>query len=91
MEKFRAMNIHKWRGKLEHIARRINPVIRGIINYYHKFQRNDIRQVWRQLNVRLLKWVKWEKDLGKKRALAYLRARYKENPNLFVHWQLVHP
>ena len=91
MEKFRAMNIHKWRGKLEHIARRINPVIRGIINYYHQFQRNDIRNVWRQLNVRLLKWVKWEKDSGKKRALAYLRARYKENPNLFAHWQLVHP
>jgi len=91
MQKFREMNIHKWRGKLEHIAKSINPVIRGIINYYHKFQRNDMRRIWHQLNVRLLKWVKWEKDFGKKRAIGYLRARYKENPALFEHWRLVHP
>jgi len=91
MQKFRAMNIHKWRTTLKHIAQKINPVIRGIINYYHKFQRNDMRNVWRQLNARLLKWVKWEKDLGKKRALGYLRTGYRENPNLFEHWRLAHP
>ena len=90
-QKFRAMNIHKWRTSLRHIAQRINPVIRGIINYYHKFQRNDMREVWIQLNAVLRKWVKWEKDSGKKRSLNYLRARYKENPTLFAHWQLVHP
>jgi len=91
MQKIRTMNIHKWRTSLERIAQRINPVIRGFINYYHKFQRNDMRAVWNQLNTRLLKWVKWEKDLGKKRALCYLRTRYKENPRLFEHWRLVHP
>jgi group II intron reverse transcriptase/maturase len=91
MQKFRKMNIHKWRTGLEHIAQKINRVIRGIINYYHKFQRNDIREVWIQLNARLLKWVKWEKGLGKKHAKNYLRVRYKENPNLFAHWRLVHP
>ena len=91
MQKFRVMNIHKWRKSLKHIAQAINPVIRGIINYYHKWQRNDMWQVWNQLNARLLKWVKWEKDLGKKRALCYLRAKYKENPILFEHWRLVHP
>ena len=91
MQKFRAMNIHKWRTALDHIAQKINAVIRGIINYYHKFQRNDIRLIWRQLNARLLKWVKWEKDLGKQRALGYLQARYKENPALFEHWRLVYP
>ena len=90
-QKFREMNIHKWRTTLEHIAQRINPVIRGIINYYHKFQRNDMRRIWHQLNARLLKWIKWEKGFGKKRALRYLQTRYKENPALFVHWLLVHP
>jgi group II intron reverse transcriptase/maturase len=91
MQKFRAMNIHKWRTSLEHIAHKINSVISGIINYYHKFQRNDMSMVWRQLNAKLLKWVKWEKDFGKKRALGYLRTRYKENPALFAHWRLAHP
>ena len=91
MEKIRAMNIHKRRTTLEHIAQAINPVISGIINYYHKFQKNDMWQVWNQVNVRLLKWVKWEKDFGKKKALCYLRTKYKENHSLFEHWRLVHP
>ena len=90
-KKFREMNIHKWRGKLEMVARIINPVIRGIMNYYHKWQRNDLWQIWHQLNARLLKWVKWEKDLGKKQAMNFLRSRYKVNPVLFEHWRLVHP
>ena len=76
---------------MEHIAIAINPVIRGIICYYHKFQHNDMRLVWRQLNARLLKWVKWEKDFSKKRAVSFLRVKYKQNPFLFEHWRLVHP
>ena len=68
---------------MEYIAKSINPVIRGIVNYYHEFQRNDMGYVWFQLNARLLKWVKWEKDFCKKRALGYLRCKYKENPCLF--------
>ena len=91
LRKFREMNIHKWRSKLEHIAQEINPVIRGIINYFLKFRRYDLALVWRQVNARLLKWVKWEKDFGKKRALIFLRAKYNENPALFEHWRLVHP
>jgi hypothetical protein len=90
-QKFRELNIHKWRISLMRIGLKLNPVIRGIINYYHKFQRNDIWLIWHQLNARLLKWVKWEKGFGKKRALCYLRTKYKENPNLFEHWRLVHP
>jgi len=31
------------------------------------------------------------KDVGKKKALRYLRTGYKENPYLFAHWRLVHP
>lgn len=91
LQKFREMNIHKRRTSLEHIAKAINPVISGIINYYHKFQRNDMRQVWNSLNARLLKWVKWERDLSKKKARCYLQAKYKQNPTLFAHWLLVHP
>jgi group II intron reverse transcriptase/maturase len=67
IEKFKAMNIHKRRTTLEHIAQKINTVIRGIINYYHKFQRKDMWQVWNQLNARLLKWVKREKGVIQER------------------------
>lgn len=91
MEKFRTLKIHKRRKTIEEIAREINPVLRGIINYYHKFRQSDIRNVWRQLNERLLKWVKWEKGLYKKASVRYLQTKHKEKPDLFLHWILVHP
>ena len=91
MEKFRKLNIHKRRCTIEEIAKMINPILRGVINYYHKFSKCDIHNVWRQLNKRLLKWVKWEKGLYKKATIRYLLVKYKEKPNLFLHWLLVHP
>lgn len=91
IQKFKDMALHKRRSPIEQLAALVNPVARGIIEYYHKYQRNDMRIVWRQLNSRLLKWVKWEKDLYKKAALKYLQTKYKESPGLFAHWLLVHP
>jgi RNA-directed DNA polymerase len=91
MEKFKQLNLHKRRKPLESLAKEINPILRGIINYYHKFWKDDMRMVWNQLNARLLKWVKWEKDLYKMSSVRYLKTKYKERPNLFAHWLLVHP
>lgn len=91
MQKFKMMNLHKRRITLEEIAREINPVLKGIINYYHKFWEDDMRIVWNQLNARLLKWVKWEKGLYKYASVKYLKTKYKERPDLFAHWLLVHP
>lgn len=91
LNKFKAMNLHKRRKTIEEIAREINPVLRGIINYYHYFWKDDMRMVWNQLNTRLLKWVKWEKGLYKKASVRYLKTKYKEKPHLFTHWLLVYP
>lgn len=89
--KFTEMNLHKRRTTLELLAKEINPILTGIINYYHKFWKDDMRIVWNQLNARLLKWAKWEKDLYKKASVRYLKTKYKERPNLFAHWLLVQP
>lgn len=91
LRKFKDMKLHKRRKSIEQIAKEINPVINGIINYYHKYWKGDMRFVWRQLNARLLKWVKWEKGMYKKAAVIYLQTKYKENPGLFLHWLLVYP
>lgn len=90
-EKFKAMEIHKWRKPIEEISKTLNTVIRGIINYYHKFENGSMRRLWHDLNCRLLKWVKWEKGLYKYAALKWLRTKYKEQPKLFAHWILVNP
>jgi RNA-directed DNA polymerase len=91
MEKFRELNIHKRRKPLEAIADELRPIIQGIINYYCKFSSNHTREIWNQLNTRLLKWVKWEKGLYKKASVRWLKKKYKEAPLLFPHWKLVYP
>ncbi|MEB2786561.1 reverse transcriptase domain-containing protein [Algoriphagus persicinus] len=89
--KFRELAIHKWRKPLWEVAKRLNPVIRGLLNYYHKLRGEPMREVWNQLNHRLLKWVKWEKGLYKMAAVRWLKHQYKTSPGLFEHWKLVQP
>ncbi|GAB3019457.1 hypothetical protein GCM10027284_43440 [Cyclobacterium sediminis] len=82
---------NKWRQPIHEIARRLNPVARGLLNYYHKLRGESMREVWNQLNHRLLKWVKWEKGLYKMAAVRWLKRQYKSSPGLFAHWKLVQP
>jgi group II intron reverse transcriptase/maturase len=91
LRKFRSYGIHKWRKPIEAIAAKLQPVIRGVMNYYCKIWSSHTRYVWQQLNARLLKWVKWEKGLYKKAAMKWLQTKYREKPCLLPHWQLVHP
>lgn len=89
--KFKEMSIHRKRKPLKEIAKELNPIIQGIINYYCKFSVNHTRFVWNQLNARLLKWVKWEKGLFVRESVRWLKAKYREVPTLFAHWKLVQP
>jgi len=91
LDKFSKLKIHKWRKPIEVLAEELNPIIRGIRNYYCKFQTGHTRYLWSQLNERLLKWVQWEKGWTKKAALIWLRKKYRECPRLFHHWELVYP
>lgn len=91
LDKFRKLEIHKRRKSVKELARLLNPISRGIINYYCKLWSNHSREVWYQLNERLVKWVKWEKGLYKKRAVKWLKNLYKESPNLFYHWKIATP
>ncbi len=87
--KFRELEIYKRRKPIAYLAHELNPVIDLIIQDYHKFWNAGMRPVWNQLNHRLLKWVKWEKGLFKYSSLRWLRARYREQPDLFAHWRLL--
>lgn len=91
LSKFREIQIHKKRKPLTELAKELNPIIQGIINYYCKFSVNHTRFVWHQLNVRLLKWVKWEKKLFVMESIRWLRNKFRESPALFAHWKLVQP
>ena len=89
LEKFKA--IHKRRISIEVLARELNPVIRGVMNYYCKFWSYHTQSLWHQLNKRLQKWVQWEKGLYQMASARWLKKKYAERPDLFAHWKLVHP
>ncbi|MBT1706424.1 group II intron reverse transcriptase/maturase [Chryseosolibacter indicus] len=89
LDKFKS--IHKRRVSVEELARELNPVIRGVINYYCKFWSYHTHTLWKQLNKRLQKWVKWEKRLYKKASIRWLQHKYAYRPDLFAHWKLVRP
>lgn len=89
LDKFK--RIHKRRVSVEALAQELNPVIRGVINYYCKFWSYHTQALWHQLNNRLKKWVKWEKGLYKMASVRWLRTKYAARPNLFAHWKLVRP
>lgn len=91
MEKFRKKQIHKWRKPIGVIAEMLNPIIRGVMNYYCKLWHAHTHYIWDQLNKRLLKWVMWEKGLYKWAAVRYLRTKHKQNRYLFEHWRLCIP
>ena len=91
LDKFGRLKIHKWRKPIEVLAKELTPIIRGIKNYYCKVWTGHTRYLWRQLNVHLYKWVQWEKGLYKKAAILWLRKKYREQPRLFPHWELVNP
>jgi len=74
---------------LPSIAERINPIVRGWINYYGRFYKSALYEIIDYLNQTLITWARM-KFLGissKKKAKHWLRKRVRENPLLFFHWR----
>jgi len=88
--------MHEWRlahrtdTTLEEIARRINPIVRGWIQYYGQFYRSEMREVLDHLNWLLSQWVrrKFKKYRHQRRAMHWLGRIARLQPALFAHWQM---
>jgi len=75
---------------LNHIAETFNPVLRGWIEYYGKYNRSALYPVFRHFNKTLVAWVrrKYEKLKSKSRAVNLLGEIAKRQPYLFAHWKI---
>lgn len=76
---------------LEDLARLVNPVVRGWMNYYGRFYRSKCVQVLRHLNEALAAWVrrKYRKFRRRERASMYWLGRVaRRDRTLFAHWEL---
>ena len=73
------------------LARAINPMIQGWINYYGHFRKSEMSTVYDYINEKIMKWAMRKfKQLQrrKKRAGQWLRRLYSEAPLLFAHWRI---
>jgi RNA-directed DNA polymerase len=76
---------------LADIAHRINPLLRGWINYYGRYAPSAIAPLLRYVNLTLVAWVmrKFKRFRAHKvRASRFLRSLSQRYAKLFVHWQL---
>ena len=75
--------------KLEWFAQRLNPKIRGWINYYSLFNKYEAHGVFYYLNELIRKWMKnTYKISGKKKLYKKYQLIQAEYPLLFYHWKI---
>jgi group II intron reverse transcriptase/maturase len=88
----RSWKVRFWTGNtLEGIAKELNSIIRGWINYYGMFHKSALKSIFFIFDKILVKWVmnKYKRYRGKwRKAYIWLRKIGIQNPVLFAHWHL---
>lgn len=91
-DKVKTLEIHKKTGsKIDMIAEVLNPILRGWMNYFGKFNRSAMKRALDCVQRRLIKWAmcKYKKFRGhRRRAEEWLCQVRKREPNMFAHWAL---
>ena len=90
--KIRGLEIHKRTGmKIDMIAEKINPIVRGWMNYFGKCNRSAMKKGLDCVQRRLIRWAmcKFKRFRGhRQRAELWLNQIKKREPKLFAHWTL---
>lgn len=90
--KMRAWQLHrKGSSDLSTLARIINPVVQGWINYYGAYYKTELHQVLDHVNRLLVKWAtrKYKRLKDRKvRAIKWLAEIADRAPDLFAHWRI---
>lgn len=89
-EAIRRIMIPRWSEQtLVWFAEKLNPKIRGWINYYTRFNRYETLSVFSYLNELIRKWLSNKYKLQScKSVYVKYKAIQTENTDLFYHWQL---
>lgn len=92
-EKMRGWEVLKQTGNtIQDIAKSINPVLRGWINYYGKFYKAKLKDFMHIVDVKLATWAKRKyKSLrgSEMKAIRWLHGISVRRPGLFAHWSLL--
>jgi RNA-directed DNA polymerase len=72
---------------LEDLAKRLNPRIRGWMNYYSLYNKNKVNEVIMHVNVLLQKWLKSKyRERSTKKVVEMYKNLIQSNSRLFYHW-----
>ena len=73
------------------MARRINPIVRGWLQYYGAFYHSALYRLLLRINAYLMRWIRRKY----KRLRAFTKAKRcwermtKRSPRLFAHWRWI--
>ena len=70
------------------LARRINPIVRGWMQYYGAFYRSALYQLLSRINAYLVRWIrqKYKRLRAEKKAIECWQGITVRYPRLFAHW-----
>ena len=89
----RRWRLHLWSGTpLTEIAREINPIVHGWINYYGRFYPSMLARSLSSIDKYLVRWAmrKYKRLHDRRmRAWEFLDGVATREPNLFAHWRVV--
>ena len=89
----RRWRLHRWIGlNLAEIARQINPVVRGWMQYYGAFYRSALNPLLSRINAYVMRWIrnKYKRLRTTKKAKACWQRITRQHPRLFAHGAWVH-
>jgi RNA-directed DNA polymerase len=85
----RQWRIHHRTGQaMGELARRINPIVRGWMQYYGAFYRSALHPFLQRINTYLMRWLrkKYKRLKGYRKAQAAWQRITRQYPRLFAHW-----
>ncbi|MCP2251242.1 group II intron maturase-specific domain-containing protein, partial [Lentzea aerocolonigenes] len=73
------------------LAGRINPVVRGWMQYYGAFYRSALYQLLSRINAYLMRWIrkKYKRLRAKKKSFQCWWGITQRHPRMFAHWTWV--
>ena len=87
----RRMRIHRRTDlSLDDLARWLNPIVSGWMNYYGRFYRTALDPLLKRVNVYLRRWAgrKYKRLRTHKRFSTWWTGLLSRQPGLFAHWRL---
>lgn len=78
--------IKSFRGSIRVLARILNPIIRGWYEYFCRYSKWTVQDLWQWLNKRIVRWIMNYRKRSRASARKWLVYVYKANSNLFTHW-----